>query len=167
MNNRVKETAEGATNFAGEKLREASARIKDTTSSARHTVADAYSAARKRAETAYEVAREKTSETRARAGGAIEDNPVVALIGGLALGALVAAVLPKSRQESEYLGGIGEKITESARGAASAAKDAGRNTLADLGLNGDFARDQVSKLLEGAIQAVTSATGAAKESLRK
>ncbi len=110
----IKERADQASVFASEKLHEASARVRESAS----------------------VARERT-------GGAIGDNPLAALAGGLALGALVASLLPRTRQEAEYLGPIGERL-----------RDASREQLGELGLSRDAAREKVSKLVETAIDAV-------------
>src|SRR5688572_4118714 len=62
--------------------------------SARERTAAAYATARERAGSAYETAGRKTSQ-------GIDSNPVAAVVGGLAIGALVAALLPRTSREDE------------------------------------------------------------------
>src|SRR5918997_4109521 len=96
--------------------------------SARERTAAAYATARERAGSPYETAGRKTSQ-------GIDSNPVAAVVGGLAIGAIVAALLPRTSREEELLGGVGRKINDSARQAANAAKEAGRGQLDELGLS--------------------------------
>ena len=86
--------------------------------------------ARERAIDAYESARE---QARDQVGG----SPLLALGGGLALGALVAALLPKSKAEERLMGKVGSRITTSARYAFDAAKEAGRERLTELNITKD------------------------------
>jgi hypothetical protein len=83
--------------------------------------------ARERAIESYESARERTRD-------GIDAAPIMALGGGLALGALIAALLPKTETEEKLMGPLGGRITDGARAAASAAKDAGREKLSDLNI---------------------------------
>jgi len=172
MANRVKDgTGETAT-----KSRSGGVRAKADT--ARQTVSQAYSTARGKASSAYETAREKTSiaygnararagETRDRASVALEENPVAALVGGLALGALVGALLPRSRRETELLSGVGEKINETGRRVAEAARDATKETIDSYGLSGDFALNKVSSFFESATKAASSIGAAAHGAVQK
>src|SRR5687768_9366690 len=68
--------------------------------SARERTAAAYATARERAGSAYETAGRRTGE-------GIDSNPVAAVVGGLAIGAIVAALLPRTSREEELLGGVG------------------------------------------------------------
>ncbi len=93
----------------------------------------------------------------------VDSNPGLALLGGLAVGALLAAVLPKTRRETQALGDIGRRINTTAKDAARAAKDAGREKLDELGYTGEAAKKKLSELASGAGEAVrTSATAAAQ-----
>jgi len=118
----IRESADKASAYAGEKLREASDKVRQASEKVRETAS---------------VARERTSDV-------IEDNPLVVIAGGLAVGALVAALLPRSRAEGNYLGKIGGRIN-----AAS------REHLHELGLTSDNARAKVSKLIDSAVEAVS------------
>ena len=124
---------------------------------------DAYSSARERTSAAYGTARENASRARQTTSESIESNPGIALIGGLAIGALAAALLPKSRREQELIGTYGKQINDRAREAARAAKEAGRGKLDELGINKEAARQKLSEVAKQAGEAVkTSATAAAQ-----
>lgn len=128
--------------------------------SARDRTAAAYATARERAGSAYETAGRKTSE-------GIESNPVAAVVGGLAIGALVAALLPRTSREDEMLGSVGRKITDGAREAANAAKEAGRGQLDELGLSRDGLRSKLDEFTDRAVGAVKTSVGAAPGTVRR
>jgi hypothetical protein len=111
----------------GGRLSAASQKAADAYQAARERTAAAYATARERAGTAYETAGRKTSQ-------GIEANPVAAVVGGLAVGAIIAALLPRTEREDELLGTTGRKITDTARDAARAAREAGRQQLDEVGL---------------------------------
>lgn len=127
--------------------------------SAREKTAAAYATARERAGSAYETAGRKTSQ-------GIDSNPVAAVFGGLAIGALVAALLPRTQREEELLGPVGRKITDSARDAAQAAKEAGRGQLDELGLSRDGLQSKLNDFTDRAVGAVKSSAGAAAGAAR-
>ena len=117
--------------------------------SARERTAAAYATARERAGSAYETAGRKTSQ-------GIDSNPVAAVVGGLAIGAIVAALLPRTSREEELLGGVGRKINDSAREAARAAREAGKGQLDELGLSRDGLKSKLDEFTERAVGAVKS-----------
>ena len=100
----------------------------DVAPSLRDRASDAYDGARERAIEAYDNARERAAEAGEKARDGIGQSPLIALGGGLALGALLAAFLPKTRTEDRLLGRYGEMITGGAKAAAEAASEAGRET---------------------------------------
>jgi hypothetical protein len=125
--------------------------------------AEAYRAARERTATAYEEARAGARTAGRKTLEGIESNPVAAVVGGLALGALAAALLPKTRREEELLGDVGRRLNETARDAAKTAADRGREQIVDLGLNREGVRRRLDEFTDKAIGAVTggkSASGA-------
>jgi len=126
--------------------------------------ADAYQAARERTSAAYAAARDKAGsayETAGRrAGEGIDSNPVAAVFGGLAIGAVVAALLPRTRREDDMLGTVGRKINDSAREAAAAARDAGRGQLDELGLSKDGLRSKLDEFTGRAVGAIKDSAGA-------
>jgi hypothetical protein len=115
--------------------------------------------ARERAIEAYENTRE-----RAREG--VDGSPLVALGGGLALGALIAAVLPRTRAEDRFLGDFGGRLTGGARNAFDAAKDAGREKLAELNITREAGKGAVQSLVDGITEAARTSSKAALEAAR-
>src|ERR1044071_5174997 len=79
--------------------------------------------ARQRALEAYESARDGVSGAGRKAGGAIESAPLIALAGGIAAGALIAALLPRTRAEAQLVRPTAKRIRQSAQAAYRAAKD--------------------------------------------
>ena len=127
--------------------------------------ADAYRAARERTATAYDEARSGARSAGRKAIEGIEANPAAAVVGGLVLGAIAAALLPKTRGEEELLGNVGRRLNETARDAAKTATERGREQIVDLGLNREGVRRKLDEFTDRAIGAVTgnkSATGEGK-----
>jgi ElaB/YqjD/DUF883 family membrane-anchored ribosome-binding protein len=122
--------------------------------SARERTSSAYQAARERAGDAYQSAAQRTSET-------IETNPIAAVAGGLALGLIAGALLPRTQREEELLGPAGRKITDTAREAARAAKEAGRQQIDELGLSRDGIQQRLGEFTDRAVGAVRSSADAA------
>lgn len=104
---------------------------------------------------------------RRKAAGKVEDFPVAALIGGLAVGAVLGALLPRTRQEDELLGSLGGAINEKAKGAVSAARDAGQAKLDELGISQNAAGKQVGKLIDSIAQVAETAGTAAVDAVRR
>ncbi|WCM28334.1 hypothetical protein NDN01_05260 [Sphingomonas sp. QA11] len=117
--------------------------------------------ARAAAEKAIETTRDTAREAARRTAEGIEANPLAVLIGGVAIGVLAGAVIPRTEQEGKLLGPVGKRLNDTATGAAQAARDAGKAELDALGLNRDAARDQVGKLIDGVVKALSSAGAAA------
>jgi ElaB/YqjD/DUF883 family membrane-anchored ribosome-binding protein len=126
-------------------------------------LSDAYGKVSDRVAAAYAAAREKT----AGAGEKLESNPLAVLLGGIAIGAIAGALLPRLEKEKELLAPLGEKIGDAARAALDAGKSAGTEALADAGLSSDQIRSQVSKLVEQALKAASEAGTAAVEAARE
>ena len=137
------------------------AKVRDTASeslsAARTRAADAYETARQRTSDAYSAARETASTAGRRTAEEIDANPIAALIGGLAIGAVAAALLPKTRREEDLFGSVGQRINDTARDAARAARDAGRDKLDELGLNAETARQRASELVGSTASAAAEA----------
>ena len=102
-------------------------------STVRQSAADAYEAARDRTSAAYAAAREKAGTVGQRTAQGIDSAPMVAIAGGLALGALLGALLPRSSREEELLRPVGQKLSETARGAIDSARETARDQIGDLG----------------------------------
>lgn len=122
--------------------------------------------ARERAIEAYDSARERAAEAGARARDSLREAPLLTLGGGLAIGALLAALLPKTRTEEKLLGPVGGRITDTARNAAEAAKEAGREKLAELNITRDAGASAVQSLIDGIGEAARTSGKAALDAAR-
>lgn len=147
-------------------------KTRDGLGHARETAGEAYSSGYERAADAYITGRDKAAETlltardrlhalTSDATDGLEANPLVAVAGGIALGVLIGALLPRSERETALYGSIGERINAAAKEAAAAAKDAGRDKLADMGISREHASDTVRTIIDAALAAATSAGSAA------
>jgi ElaB/YqjD/DUF883 family membrane-anchored ribosome-binding protein len=141
-------------------LNETTDKLRGRATDALHVVSErassAYHSGRERANNAYQSGRDKASTT-------LEDSPLALLAGGLALGALVGALLPRNAREADILGGVGGKLNHSARQAGQAA----RGAIKEAGINRDNLRDKLDRLIETATQAVSQATSAAANSVKQ
>jgi hypothetical protein len=106
-------------------------------------------------------------QTRTTAAQTIEANPLGILAGGLALGALAGALVPRSDKEKELLAPLGRQLGERIRAATQAARSAGQEEFANLGLTKDGAKDQVKTLFDGVAKAVSTAGSAAAKTAAK
>ena len=121
----------------------------ETTPSLRDRATDAYDGARERAIEAYEATRDRAADAGVKAREGVGQAPFLALGGGLALGALLAAILPKTKAEDRLLGPVGGRITDGAKAAAEAARDAGREKLTELNITRDAGTSAVQSLFKG------------------
>ncbi len=97
----------------------------------------------------------------------VERNPLAAVLGGLAIGAIAAALIPRTKREDKAMGKIGKSVRTTASNATSAARKNAKDTLDNLGVNSDAARSQVRDLASKIGQAVTSAGTAAADTVKK
>jgi len=116
--------------------------------------ASAYETARTRTSEAYAGLRERTSKLGERTGETVESNPMLAVAGGFAVGAVLAAVLPRTRQEERLLGDFGRRINDAARDAAHTAAETGREKVEEI------TQTAKAKVGEVVIDAVSATTGA-------
>ncbi|MBA3880570.1 MAG: hypothetical protein C0500_12740 [Sphingobium sp.] len=116
---------------------------------------------------AIDTVRETAAETARRTADTIEGNPLSVLVGGLAVGVLAGALIPKSAREVEALKPVGKRLTQGAGMAARAARDAGLAELAAAGISRDAAREQMRKLVGSVVDAAKSAGDAAAKAARK
>lgn len=87
----------------------------------------------------------------------IEKSPLSVLAGGLALGAVLAALLPRTKTETRAVGAAGRAVNDAAKKTYETAKDIAQEQAAELGFNGDTFRDQVKEWLGKAFEAAKSA----------
>lgn len=120
-----------------------------TGETSRNRAAEAYQSARQRTASAYESARGRAAEVTRSASDQIAVYPVGAVIGGLAIGALLGFLVPSTRREEELLAPTGRRITGAAREAAQRGLDAGKEQV-------DQIRSRATqKVGEAVVEAVT------------
>ena len=105
--------------------------------------------------------KEAARETTRRTAEGIEANPLSVLVGGVALGVLAGALIPRTQQEGKLLGAVGKQLTDTASDAVQARRDAGKAELDALGLNRNAARDQVGKVIERRVEGAQRPAGSA------
>jgi hypothetical protein len=127
---------------------------------------DALKTAKERASEAVAISKETASMAAKVTADRLEGNPIAAVIGGLALGAIAAALLPRTQREDDLVGGVGTKVRETATNAAKAARDAGKAQLDALGVTPEAAKDQFRDIAKKIGQAASSASSAAGDTLR-
>jgi hypothetical protein len=115
--------------------------------------------ARQRAIEAYESARDRAVDTLGEA-------PLLALAGGLAAGALIAALLPRTDAETRALRPTARRVKNTARAAFGAAKDTGTQRLDELGLNRQKGEETIRSLLDGVTDAARASANAALDAAR-
>lgn len=122
---------------------------------------------RQRAIEAYDGARDSVAGAGRQATNNIEEAPLIALAAGLAAGALLAALLPRTESETRLLRPTADKLTGTARAAAAAAKEAGTSRLTELGLTPEKGRETLRAIFEGAGDAVKTSAQAALSAARE
>lgn len=125
--------------------------VRGATGSVREKASNAYSSTRERTSALYGSARDRASGVVSRE--TIQSNPVLAIAGGLAIGAILGAVLPRTRREEELLGDVGHRVTDAAKEAANSAVEAGRSQVDEL------KNSALQKVGSAVVEAVSGATG--------
>jgi len=114
---------------------------------------------RQRAIEAYSGARDRAVDT-------LSEAPLLALAGGLAAGALIAALLPRTGTETRLVRPAARRVRESARAAFDAARDTGSDRLNAMGINRDKGEETIRSLLNGLSDAARASADAALDSVR-
>jgi hypothetical protein len=144
----------------GDSIKTAADSAKDSLATAKAKTTQSTAAARAKASEAYEKGKGKTSD-------GIDKNPLAIVLGGIAIGAIVGALLPRTERETKVLGKAGKKLNKKARKMAEAAKAAGKDQVESLGLNGDALRLQFRDLVSKAAVAVKAASQAATDAAKE
>ena len=127
---------------------------------------DVLDSARERAITAYDSARDGTASVSRMASDQLGEAPLAVIVGGIAAGAILAALLPTSRRERELLGPVTDSLKDKAAAAVSAAKDAGNARLGELGLTRDAGGEAIKSIFDGATDALRASAKAAATKVR-
>ena len=131
----------------------------DASKSAQTGQQSSYDAAKTKVTHALEV----TRDTASRAAHDLPSNPLGVIVGGLALGVVAGALVPRSAREKDLLKPVGKRLASAAVVAVAAAREAGLAELDQRGLTPDAARGQAKSLFEGFGQALSSAGTAAAQ----
>jgi hypothetical protein len=127
----------------------------DTTTS----TAEDDTSARQRAIEAYESARDRATDTLGEA-------PLLALAGGLAAGARIAALLPRTEAETRAVRPTARRVKDSAKAAFDAAKGTGTQRLDELGISREKGEETIRNLLEGVADAAKASARAGLDAVR-
>jgi len=123
------------------------------------TGSQAQDSPRQRAIRTYEDARGHATDTLGQA-------PLIALAGGIAAGALIAALLPRTETEARLVRPTAKRVKDSARAAFTAARDTGTQRLDELGISREKGEETVRSLLEGLTDAAKASANAAVDAVR-
>ena len=118
------------------------------------------SGARQRAIEAYEGLSSRTTDTLGQA-------PLLALAGGLAVGALIAALLPRTEAETRLVRPTARRVKKTAGAALDAARDTGSQRLDRMGLSREKGEETIRKLLDDLTDAARASADAALDAARK
>lgn len=163
---KVSDAAANAGHAVSDAATAAGERISDAAHVAREKASEAAAVIRDRAADAYDAARDKAHTARESASTGFDAAPLAVLAGGIALGAVLGALLPRTEREAKLLGPVAAKASDAAKAAFVAAKSAGQDKLDELGVNREAARAKVDQLVDTASQAASSAGAAAKDAVR-
>jgi hypothetical protein len=115
---------------------------------------------RQRAIQAYESARTSATDTLGQA-------PLLALAGGIAAGALIAALLPRTDAETKLVRPTARRVKSSANAAFKAARDTGRQRLQEHGYTREKGEQTLNSFLDGLKDTAKASADAALEAVRK
>ncbi len=115
---------------------------------------------RQRAIEAYESARDRAADTLGQA-------PLLALAGGIAAGALIAALLPRTEAETRLVRPAARRVKSSARAAIDAARTTGTQQLRDRGISREKGEETIRNLIDGLGDAARASATAAVDAVRK
>ena len=163
--NKISDSVKSATETAKEGI--AMAKVQTAKSGAREQASKAYESGREAAARGVSTSKELATKTMIKSGDSIDKNPLAIVLGGIAIGAIIGALIPATDRETKVLGKTGKKLNKKARKVAEAARDAGKNKVDSLGLNSDAIRDQFRVLVNKAAEAVKAAGQAATEAAKK
>ena len=115
--------------------------------------------ARQRAIHAYEDAGRRATNTLAEA-------PLIALAGGIAAGALIAALLPRTSAEERLVRPTARRLRQSATAAVDAARETSKERFSDLGFSREKGQETLDNFLQGLKDTARASADAAVEAAR-
>ena len=115
--------------------------------------------ARQRAIETYEGARDRATDTLGEA-------PLLALAGGIAAGALIAALLPRTQTETRLVRPTARRVKDTARAAFEAARDTGKDRFAGMGLTREKGEQTLNGFIDGLKETARASADAALDAAR-
>jgi hypothetical protein len=122
--------------------------------------------ARQRAIEAYDSARDGVAGAGRKATGTLKEAPLVALAGVAAAGALIAALLPRTKAETEALRPTVRQVRKTAKAAIDAARETGSDRLNELGITRDKGEETIRSLFQGVTDAAKASGQAALDAAK-
>lgn len=165
--NKLTDSIKTAADTAKDGMNAARTKASETRNLARQKANVAIGKGKDAATRSAEASKALAGKAAGKSGDTIDKNPLAMVVGGIALGAIIGALLPKSEREEKILGSAGKKLNSKAREVASAAKQAGKDKIETLGINKESAREQFRDLVSKATEAVKAAGQAASDAARK
>ena len=92
----------------------------------------------------------------------MESNPIGVLVGGLAVGLVAGAMIPRSAREKTLLEPVGKTLAAGAVAAIGAAKDTGKNEISSALKGKDAAKASLKTVLDSVVTAAKDAASNAK-----
>ena len=132
-----------------------------------HDGSDTRGSPRQRAIEAYESARDSVSGAGRKAASSLTEAPLIALAGGIAAGALIAALLPRTAAETKAVRPTARRVKNTAKAAFKAAKDTGSEKLSEVGITREKGEDTLRSLFQGVSDAARASASAALDAARK
>jgi ElaB/YqjD/DUF883 family membrane-anchored ribosome-binding protein len=139
----------------------------ETYNAAKAKAAKAAETAKAKANKAASSAKTTASKAKVKSTQTLESNPLAVLAGGLAIGAIVAALIPRTQREDKLVGKVGKTVRATASKAAKTATSTAKEQLNELGLNADAAKGQLRDIVSKISEAASSAGSAAADTVRK
>jgi ElaB/YqjD/DUF883 family membrane-anchored ribosome-binding protein len=164
---KIGDSIKTAADSAKDSLATAKAKTTQSTAAARAKASVAYEKGKDAATSGVQQSRELARKAKGKTSDGIDKNPLAIVLGGIAIGAIVGALLPRTERETKVLGKAGKKLNKKARKMAEAAKAAGKDQVESLGLNGDALRLQFRDLVSKAAVAVKAASQAATDAAKE
>jgi hypothetical protein len=115
---------------------------------------------RQRAIESYESARSRAADT-------LSEAPLIALAGGIAAGALIAALLPRTRAETRAVRPTARRVKDTVSAAFRAARDTGKQRFDELGFTREKGEEQLRSIVESLKETAKASADAALEAARK
>ena len=101
-----------------------------------------------------------------RARDGLSEAPFIALAGGIAAGALIAALLPRTGSETRLVRPTARRVKDTARAAYKAARETGEQQLGELGLSREKGEETIRSLFRGVTDAAKASAEAALDTAR-